>query len=437
VFWRVNAPAGSSATWELFVGHASAPVDLTYGATLDLDGDGVPDTAMSAGGGNVAVYLGGSGGLSGAPTILIPNPDGPKVGFGYTLASAGDLNGDGYGDLAVGECARGVGTLHVYFGAPGGPNPAASQAIASPDQLEGFSCRLAGAGDLDGDGYADLAVGRVGSDFSGGLYIFRGGAGGPATSTTRIESPNRHPSRLGYSLAGVGDLDGDGYDDLIAGEIDADDQSGQAHVYFGGPDTANLRVVSLGSPDPRSQQYGASVASAGDVNGDGYPDFVVGSPTGQSTTYAPKAHLYIGGPGAIVAGVSGIDLDSDGTAGFAHEVEGGADLDGDGFSDIVVATRETLVVFRGGATVASSGKAIAAAGQDLNPRHAILCGDLDGDGNADLLVRDAAGVEAFFGAPAGLDRARSHGVVAVPAPPSGFTGTVVRLILPVVRRLIG
>jgi hypothetical protein len=432
LFWRVTVPAGTSATWELFVKSAGAPVDGAYLNMLDLDGDGVPDSALSASDGSVAVYLGGASGLA-TPALSIANPDGSKTGFGYAIAAAGDVDGDGFGDLAVGDCGGGAGHVHVYFGAPGGPDPSKAQTLDSPDGKEGFGCRLAGAGDLDADGWADLAVGRVGADFSGGLYVFHGGAGGPVKTTTRIDSPDRATSRIGYSLAGVGDLDGDGYDDLVASEIDADDQSGQAHVYFGGSDgVSNDRVVSLPSPDPRGQQYGASVALAGDVNLDGWPDFVVGSPTVPTVSLPPKAHLYLGGPGAITASASGVDLVTDGSTGFASEVAGGADLDGDGKDDVVVASRSTLVSFLGGAMI-GAGRSVAAAGQGLNPRHVVVAGDLDGDGRADLLVADGAGVELFSGGTNGLDRAR----VTLVAPPAGlgFAGTVARLQRPPQRRV--
>lgn len=422
VFWRVSAPMGTSATWELFVGPRGVATDGFWSTTLDLDGDGVPDSAASATSGNVAIYLGGAAGLGG-PAIVLASPDGAKVGFGYAIASAGDLDGDGFGDLAVGECGKGLGRVHVYFGGPGGPDPARELPIDSPDKMDGFGCRLAGAGDLDADGYADLAVGRVGNDFGGGLYVFRGGPGGPATTTTRIDSPDRKPSQLAYSLAGVGDLDGDGYADLVATEIDADDQSGQAHVYLGGPDgVASDRVVSLASPDERSHQFGASVAAVGDADGDGWPDFVVGSPVVTTSKLPPKAHLYRGAPGAIGAGMGSVELDTDGTAGFANEVEGGGDLDGDGFADVVIASRDTLVLFRGGASIASTGQAVAAAGQGITPRHLVVCGDLDHDGRADLLVSDGAGVEALFGAAGGLTRT---GARLVGAPGGlGFAGTL-------------
>ncbi|HEY2744989.1 MAG TPA: VCBS repeat-containing protein, partial [Polyangia bacterium] len=182
VFWRVHTDAAVSATWEIFVGHASAPVDNSWGATLDVDGDGIPDVAAGDGAGGVALWRGGAGGLGGAPTTLA-NPDATASKFGYVIVAAGDLDGDGYGELAIGECGNQGGYVHIYYGGPGGLGR--TQTLSAPDAQTGFGCRLAAAGDLDGDGYADLAIARIGDDFGGGLYIYRGGASGVPTTTTR------------------------------------------------------------------------------------------------------------------------------------------------------------------------------------------------------------------------------------------------------------
>jgi hypothetical protein len=417
VFWRVHAGGQMSATWELFVGKRSAPVDTSYGAILDLDGDGVPDVAASTKSGGVAIYFGGAAGLMRAP-LVIANPDGAKASFGYQVIAAGDLDGDGFGDLAVGECDPKGSRVHVYFGAGGGAATSRTQALDSPDGMSGFGCRLAAAGDLDGDGFADLAVARVGLDFSGGLYIYRGGAGGLPATAPRIDSPDYHPSRLGYSLAGIGDIDGDGFDDLAATEIDYSALSGRLHVYFGGPGgISNQHQVTLLSPDPSGLQFGASVASAGDLDGDGHPDLVVASPAVSATKVPPKAHVYLGGPGAIKSGVVGLD----------SEVEGAGDLDGDGYDDLVASSPDQLVAFFGRAGgIAPDGVSVAAAGQGTNPRHLASAGDLDGDGMSDLLVGDGAGLELFLGGAGGLDRAR---LIAV-TPPGGAGGAVCRVSRP-------
>jgi hypothetical protein len=161
------------------------------------------------------------------------------------------------------------------------------------------------------------------------------------------------------------------------------------------------------------------VAGVGDVDGDGYPDFVVAAPA-VTTTGSPVAHLYRGGAAGIGAATVPIDLASDGSSGFASEVEAAGDVDGDGYADVLVTSTSAVVLFRGGASVATSGASIAAGGQGVNPRHAAAAGDLDGDGRADVVIGDGAGVEALFGVAAGLDRSR----VMTIDPPAGYSGSV-------------
>jgi hypothetical protein len=417
VYWKVTVPnAPDSATWELFVPPTDiGVVDSHYPGPLDLDGDGVPDTAVGVSGGGVGVYLGGAAGLQAAPMVLTSSDD-PRNHFGYVVTAAGDLNGDGFGDLAVGECGGSGTRVYVYFGGAGGLG-AKPQALDSPDGKNGFGCRVAAAGDLDADGYADLAVARVGDDFGGGLYIYRGSANGLITTTTRLDSPDQKPSRLGYSLAGLGDFDGDGFDDLAATEIDYSALTGRLHVYRGGPGgISNMQQTTRVSTDGMGLQFGASVACAGDMDRDGLPDLVVGSPAVSSTAGSPTMHVLYGGS------MDEVVIQSTQAPGFAFEVEGGGDLDGDGYSDVVVSANDNVSVLLGGPTrLLTMVTAVGASAQGANPRHAAFAGDLDGDGKGDFLVADGAGVEVMLGGAGGLDRGRA---MSVAAPPGGFAGAV-------------
>jgi hypothetical protein len=161
-------------------------------------------------------------------------------------------------------------------------------------------------------------------------------------------------------------------------------------------------------------QFGASVAGVGDVDADGYADFVIGAPA-VTTTKTPVAHLYRGGPGGVSASAMPETLASDGSTGFASEVEPAGDVDGDGYADVLVTSASAVVLFRGGANGTAAGVSVAAGGQGANPRHARGCGDLDGDGRGDVIVGDGAGVEALFGTATGVDRARAITVTPTPA----------------------
>ena len=195
-------------------------------------------------------------GLGGAPTI-IANPDGAAAKFGYVIAAAGDLNGDGYGDLAVGECGSAGGHVHVYFGGPGGIRRA-TQALGAPDAPAASAAASPPPAISTATATPTWRSRASAKTSPAGSTSIRGSAAGLPTTTTRIDSPDYKPSRLGYSLAGVGNLDGDGFADLVATEIDASAASGHAHVYRGGPDgITNARQVTLVSPDPSGLQFGA------------------------------------------------------------------------------------------------------------------------------------------------------------------------------------
>src|SRR5262249_2920241 len=108
--------------------------------------------------------------------------------------------------------------------------------------------------------------------------------------------------------------------------------------------------------------------------------------------------------------------------GFGFEVEGGGDLDGDGFADVVVTANDSLSVILGGsARLLGAITAVSASGQGANPRHAAFAGDLDGDGLGAFLVGGGAGVELLLGGMGGLARAR---LKPVAAPAGGFGGAV-------------
>jgi hypothetical protein len=152
--------------------------------------------------------------------------------FGTALAGAMDLNGDGYDDVLV-VAADGV---HVFLGGANGLAPAPIPTVVAPRADEWFGASIAGAGDLDGDGYGDFVVGSastVGTDDPGRAYVYLGNAAGrigaPATALTPPAGGN-----LGLTVAGGGDLDGDGHPDVIFGDYYTMNQAGCVYLYPGG-----------------------------------------------------------------------------------------------------------------------------------------------------------------------------------------------------------
>ena len=280
----------------------------------DLDNNGVPDLyVMSKSTGNLIftssvsrVMLNADGTLKEHTYIPVDTETtNPQLN---TFTSIGDLDGDGNPDFAFGESfaqVNGVlsGALHVMFTGNDGlqreTKLIASEIGGGPvlANSEFFGNSVTSLGDLDGDGVIDLAVGAYGNRSvttnSGAVYILFMNRDGTAKSTYEINGtrPNEPTlaalSEFGFSVASVGDLDGDGVTELLVGAnrhtVGTSTNSGQAFVLYLAGDGSVRAHTALGSGVggainlAASDGFGKSVAPAGDINGDGHVDLVVGS----------------------------------------------------------------------------------------------------------------------------------------------------------------
>ena len=263
---------------------------------------------------------------------------------GWSVSDAGDINGDGYGDLIIGakyadpNGATHAGESYVVFGADSfsssiylssldGNDGFALQGVDASD-ISGFS--VSNAGDVNGDGYDDLIIGAynaspVNHNYAGKSYVVFGAESGFSSklNLSSLDGGNgfvlngvNNNDFSGTSVAGAGDIDGDGYDDIIIGARNADTDSntdaGETYVVFGfNNDLTPISSLNLSSLDGSngfilngidvSDKSGVSVASAGDVNGDGYDDLVVGAyhadPNDNST--AGESYVIFGGPARL------------------------------------------------------------------------------------------------------------------------------------------
>ncbi len=411
VYWRVVAGSEASRTWALAVPPRSAPVSAAWGVTPDYDGDGSGDVVVGApaagsGDGRAYVFPGSRAGTPVAPERILRAPDGSAGAFASSLACAGDLNGDGYADLAVGapELAARTGAVLLYWGGPAGLALAPDQTLMSPRAAGGlFGRHVAAAGDVDGDGYGDLLVVAPSADSTPGrLLVYRGGPRGvAATAALQVSGVGR----FGSAVAGAMDLDADGFADVAVGAFATSGEAGAVHVFRGGPgglsETAAIVLPATTGP---GSQLGAAVASAGDVDGDGYADLAAGAPGAPSNDAPDPDAGTVRSPGRVIVwrggpmGVSGAIL-HELLPGTATGSQFGAalaatDLTGDGFSELVVGAFGTsrrqgrVYVFAGGAMpsrvpllqldgpVADSdfGRALAVAG------------DVDASGLPDLVI---------------------------------------------------
>jgi hypothetical protein len=198
------------------------------------------------------------------------------------VASAGDVNGDGYGDVIIGATSVSPnGAAYVILGGPGGLLTASPTVIAGPASNFGYS--VWGADDVNGDGYADVIVGaQEASSATGAAYVYLGGSGGISTTPApTLLGPGGTNGFFGCAVSGAGDVNGDGYSDVVVGAFEVSSAVGAAYVYFGGSGGLSTVPTALANPNPPTGGspgfFGFAVAGPGDINGDGYADVAIGA----------------------------------------------------------------------------------------------------------------------------------------------------------------
>ena len=336
-FWRASGRVGgSTATLPgtatmFYVAAAQRPaVGAAWGAVLDADANGSPELLVGAPGVNQArLYLGTTSGFSTAFTTITGG-----ASFGTSAAALGDINGDGYGDAAVGE--PGTGRVYLYLGSATGLATTRPTVLLAPASTVQFGAAVAGAGDVNGDGYGDLLVG---APMSNRAFVYLGGAAGiPATAEAVAIAAIGSPSNYGVALAGLGDVNADGYGDVAVGT------NGSNNVYVALGGAAGLRAATVVGAPGGASGFGFAVAAAGDVTGDGYPDMVVGAYS------AGAAYVFAGGAAGIVTTPAATLGVPGGAVQFGWSVEGLADVNGDGYGDVLVGAPGTdrAYLFRGG-----------------------------------------------------------------------------------------
>jgi hypothetical protein len=187
---------------------------------------------VSSDAGAAYVYLGRD--LASATPVALPSVDGSDSFFGEAVACAGDLNGDGLADLAIGSSGStsATGRVFVFYGAAGGLSPAPSVTLTGPDGTDvQFGSSVDTAGDVDRDGYADLIVGAPRyMSATGRAYVFHGSAMGLVSpARTTLTGVDGADAELGRSVSGLGDLDGDGFDDVGVGAPNVTMLTGRAY----------------------------------------------------------------------------------------------------------------------------------------------------------------------------------------------------------------
>ncbi len=336
----------------------------------DVNGDGYDDVVVGAylydaveiDEGAAFVFLGSSSGIAdgdpGSAHAQLES-DQADAELGWSVAGAGDVNGDGYDDVIVGAhlydaVETDEGAAFVFRGSSSGiadGDPGTAHTQLESDQADAQLGRsVAGAGDVNGDGYDDVIVGAerydAGQTNEGAAFLFLGGGGGipdgnPSTTGAPFQG-DQATAYLGHSVAGAGDVNGDGYDDVIVGAYlyDAGHAAeGAAFVLLGSasgvPDGDPASAHAQLESDETNAHLGQSVAGAGDVNGDGWDDVIVGAyfyDAGEDDEGA--AFVFLGSASGIPDGdpvTAHAQLESDQASAYlGWSVAGAGDVNDDG-----------------------------------------------------------------------------------------------------------
>ncbi len=395
----------TDAVWPITVDplYSTASASLTGPATNsyfgwsvdsagDVNNDGYDDVIVGAynystGAGVAYVYHGSSGGLSTTAATTLSGSS--SSAFGYSVSGVGDVNNDGYDDVAVGSPAysSNAGRAYVFHGSSSGVSTTASTTISGAPSTYTGACVTA-VGDINRDGYADIAVGAPwNGGYNGSVLVYHGSASGTSsTVTTTINGPGPN-SYFGWSIAG-GDVTGDGYADLLIGAYYRSSYTGAAYLYRSSG--TSLSTTATTSLTGSSSSYFGWAVQLADVTGDGYDDAIIGSYNYSSAT--GLVSWYKGSSSGLASSASGT-LSGSSSSRFGFSL-GHEDINADGYDDVLVGSPYyssyygRVSLYQGSSSGPSSATtSITASTSGSYLGYAVAgAGDVNGDGYGDVVA---------------------------------------------------
>lgn len=417
----MNLP-DTAASWRAECNVTYASLGNPVASAGDVNGDGYMDVMIGALGyrpypggitGSVFIYYGSNKGLSDTVSTIISLQGGQLIQrtFGITIACVGDINGDGYDDVLIGDsnADRYAADVYLFYGSASGLSTSYTLPFRSYIHPS-FAGELtvAGAGDVNRDGFSDVIIRAYQIEYPSPsnpipvqrtfyrTYVYYGSASG-LTGNWVQEGGN-----ASSTVTGAGDVNKDGYDDII---ISNNSQTGigTASLYLGSSAGLGITAASTVQGSQAGEGFGGSLACAGDVNRDGYSDVIIGAASWATATApvikgAGRVYLYLGSSSGLGNAPVWTAEGSQANENFGISLAGAGDVNGDGYADIIVGASQytngdslegAAFIYRGSPAGLAKEPAWMAEGNQVRAyfgRSVAGVGDVNRDGIGDVIV---------------------------------------------------
>lgn len=352
--------SGLSTTpdWTAEGNQINAELGYVVGTAGDVNNDGYSDVIITARRYYdipEEMYEGATFVYHGSPTGLSNTPDWSAEGnaynvwFGISAGTAGDVNNDGYSDVIVGvanplfasEC---VNKALVYHGSESGLSATADWTEVFDQTGACFGYSVGTAGDVNNDGYSDVIIGAPYYDNDqadeGGAFVYHGSASGLSTTPNWTAESDQVEAYFGISVGSAGDVNGDDFSDVIIGATYYDNgqtDEGRAFVYHGSGTGLSTTPNWTAESDTENANFGYPVQTAGRVNDDIYSEVIVGANRySNGNNFEGGAFLYAGSPGGLSATADWTTEGNQSYAYYGSSLGTAGDVNGNGFSDVIV-----------------------------------------------------------------------------------------------------
>ncbi len=365
VYYGSQAGMADTPDWIYASGLAGSLFGSSVSGAGDVNGDGCDDLVVGAhrykngeaGEGIATLFLGAGSGLSAAPDWTYES-NVKEAQFGYAVSGAGDVNNDGYDDVLIGANTYSPGLTNqgaafLFYGSASGLGLAPDWSYAGEQGFANLGQAVGAAGDINNDGFDDVLVGVPFFDTAlvdeGSILVFHGSASGPSLLPDSSLQLGAAGAWFGYAVSGAGDVNNDGFDDVITGAPryydlpSAQQYEGAAYLYLGSP--SGIQAVPAWSyeSDQAWANFGWSVAGAGDVNNDGFDDVIAGAPLyDYDQPDEGAAFVFRGGPLGLVSWPEWHGEGNQATTQFGWSVASAGDTNQDGCADVVVGAPEYM-----------------------------------------------------------------------------------------------